>query len=174
MGRDPYYQTSDQCNLKWNLVNKLVTHWNEIYTNFEKQWARGESEPSLLKKTQATFQDDMLKLFKFIHGWDVVKRSINVNLNDDNDDIEEIHLPPPPMGRDKTKAQARGKGKGKATSSNSSVGTERSARSEKMMTQMIQLNSTLERHMAETIRLTEYSLLMQDVRHIDPQRSRGG
>ncbi|CAI9275102.1 unnamed protein product [Lactuca saligna] len=54
--------------------------------------------------------------------------------------------------------------KGKATSSNSSVGTECSIRSEAMMTQ---LNSTLERHMAETVRFTEYTLLMQDVRHLD-------
>ncbi|CAH1419632.1 unnamed protein product [Lactuca virosa] len=71
------------------------------------------------------------------------------------------------MGRDKTKSRA--KGKGKATSSNSSVGTERSARSEEMMTQMAQLNSTMERHMVETIRFTEYMLLMQDVRHLDPE-----
>ncbi|CAH1452312.1 unnamed protein product [Lactuca virosa] len=71
------------------------------------------------------------------------------------------------MGREKTKARA--KGKEKATSSNSSVGTERSARSEEMMTQMTQLNLTPERHMAETVRLTEYSLLMQDVRHLDPE-----
>ncbi|CAH1448277.1 unnamed protein product [Lactuca virosa] len=50
MGRNPDYRTSDQCNSKWNLMNKVVTHWNGIYTNFEKQWASGESEASLLKK----------------------------------------------------------------------------------------------------------------------------
>ncbi|CAH1445904.1 unnamed protein product [Lactuca virosa] len=76
MGREPDYQTSYQCNSKWNLVNKLVTHWNKIYTNFEKQWASGESKTSLLKKTHATFQGDMLKPFKFIHVWEVVKRNI--------------------------------------------------------------------------------------------------
>ncbi|CAH1411989.1 unnamed protein product [Lactuca virosa] len=77
MGRDQDYWTSDQCNSKWNLVNKLVTQWNEIYANFEKQWASGESEASLLKKkTHVTFQDDMLYLFKFIYVWEVVKRSI--------------------------------------------------------------------------------------------------
>ncbi|CAH1419581.1 unnamed protein product [Lactuca virosa] len=165
-------------------MNKLVTQWNGIYTNFEKQWASGESETSLLKNTHATFQDDMLKPFKFIHVCEVVKRSIrwtefathkkvanppkrsrtssyssskkvssdchvSVNLNDNNDDIEEICPPPPPMGRDKTKVRA--KGQGKTTSLNSSVGTERSARSEEMMTQMTQLNSTLERHMTETV-----------------------
>ncbi|CAH1448139.1 unnamed protein product [Lactuca virosa] len=165
-------------------MNKVVTHWNGIYTNFEKQWASGESETSLLKKTHAAFQYDMQKSFKFIHAWEVVKRSIRwrelatdeeianppkrsrtssysssqqvssndhvgVNLNDDNDDIEEIRPPPRPMGRDKTKARA--KGKGKATSSNSLVGTERSARSKEMMTQMAQLNSTLEKHMGETV-----------------------
>nr|KAJ0214459.1 hypothetical protein LSAT_V11C400164300 [Lactuca sativa] len=44
--------------------------------SFEKQWASAESEASLLKKTNVTFQDDMLKPFKFIHVWEVVKRSI--------------------------------------------------------------------------------------------------
>ncbi|CAH1413468.1 unnamed protein product [Lactuca virosa] len=89
------------------------------------------------------------------------------HLDDDDDDIEEIRLPPPLMGRDKTKARAIGEGK--ATSSNSTVRTERSARSEEMITQMTQLISTLERHMIETIRLTEYTLLMQDVRHLDAE-----
>ncbi|CAH1443078.1 unnamed protein product [Lactuca virosa] len=70
-------------------------------------------------------------------------------------------------GRDKTKARA--KGKGKATSSNSSVGPERLAKSEEMMIQMTQLNSTLERHMTKNFRLTKYSLLMQDVRYRDPE-----
>ncbi|CAH1446934.1 unnamed protein product [Lactuca virosa] len=37
MGRDLDYRISDQCNLKWNIVNKLVTHWNRIYKNFENQ-----------------------------------------------------------------------------------------------------------------------------------------
>ncbi|CAH1450402.1 unnamed protein product [Lactuca virosa] len=201
MSRSPDYRTSDQCNSKWNLMNKVFTQWNGIYTNFEKQWASGESEVSLLKKTHTTFQDDMQKSFKFIHVREVVNRNIRwrelathedianlpkrsrtssysssqqvssdgrvgVNLNDDNDDIEEICPPPRPMGRDKTKARA--KGKGKATSSNSSVGTEQPARLEEMMTQMTQLNSTLERHMDETVRITEYTLLMQDVRHLDP------
>ncbi|CAI9298350.1 unnamed protein product [Lactuca saligna] len=94
---------------------------------------------------------------------------VGVNLNDDKDDIVEIRPPSPPVRRGKTKALAKGKGKRKATSSNSSFGTERSARLEEMMTQIAQLNSTLERHMTETIRLTEYSLLMQDVRHLDPE-----
>ncbi|CAH1444314.1 unnamed protein product [Lactuca virosa] len=71
------------------------------------------------------------------------------------------------MGKDKTKA--RGKGKGKVTSLNSSVGTDQSARLEEMITQMTQLNSTLERHMNETVRLAEYPLLMQYVRHLDPE-----
>ncbi|CAH1418868.1 unnamed protein product [Lactuca virosa] len=35
MGRNLDYRTSDQCNSKWNLMNKVVTHWNGIYTNFE-------------------------------------------------------------------------------------------------------------------------------------------
>ncbi|CAI9290798.1 unnamed protein product [Lactuca saligna] len=76
MGPDPNYQTYNQCNSKWNLMNKLVTHWNGIYTNFEKQLASIESKAGLLKKTHATFQDNMLKPFKFIHVWEVVKRSI--------------------------------------------------------------------------------------------------
>nr|KAJ0195007.1 hypothetical protein LSAT_V11C700346830 [Lactuca sativa] len=59
IGRNPDYRTSSQCNSKWNLMNKVVTHWNGIYKNFEKQWASRESETSLLKKTHATFQDDM-------------------------------------------------------------------------------------------------------------------
>ncbi|CAH1441578.1 unnamed protein product [Lactuca virosa] len=76
MGRNPDYRTSDQCNSKWNLMNKFVTHCNGIYTNFEKHWASRESDASLLKKTHATFQDDMQKSFKFINVWEVVKRSI--------------------------------------------------------------------------------------------------
>ncbi|CAH1448811.1 unnamed protein product [Lactuca virosa] len=76
MGRSTYYRTSDQCNSKWNLMNKVVTHWNEICTNYEKQWASRESKASLLKKTHATFQDDTQKYFKFIHVWEVVKRSL--------------------------------------------------------------------------------------------------
>ncbi|CAH1418090.1 unnamed protein product [Lactuca virosa] len=71
------------------------------------------------------------------------------------------------MRMDNTKAQTRGKGK--ATSSNSSVGIERSARWEEMVAQMAQLSTTLEKHMSETVGLTEYSLLMQDVRHLDPE-----
>ena len=74
---------------------------------------------------------------------------VGVNLNDDNNDTEEIRPPPPPMERDKTKARA--KGKGKATSSKFSTGAERSARLEEMMIQMTQLNSTLDKHMDETI-----------------------
>ena len=77
---------------------------------------------------------------------------IGVDLNDDNDDIEEKCLPSRPMGRDK--AKAREKGKGKATSSNSPIGIERSTRSEEMMAQMIQLNTSLEKHMVETVPLT--------------------
>ena len=50
MDRDQDYWTSDKCNSKWNLVNKLVTQWNGIYANFENQWASRESEASLLKK----------------------------------------------------------------------------------------------------------------------------
>ncbi|CAH1425493.1 unnamed protein product [Lactuca virosa] len=92
---------------------------------------------------------------------------IGIDLNDDNDEIEEIRPPPHPMGGDKEKDRA--KGKGKTTSLNSSVGTERSTRSVEMMAQMTQWNTTLEKHMTETVRLTEYSLLMQDVRRLDPE-----
>ncbi|CAH1425217.1 unnamed protein product [Lactuca virosa] len=72
-------------------MNKVVTHWNGIYTNFEKQWTSGESEASLLKKTHNAFQDDMQKSFKFIHVWEVVKRSIRWRELATN---EEIANPP--------------------------------------------------------------------------------
>ncbi|CAH1445687.1 unnamed protein product [Lactuca virosa] len=52
----------------------FVREWVEIQIS-DLQSIR-ESEASLLKKTHATFQDDMLKPFKFIHVWEVVKRSI--------------------------------------------------------------------------------------------------
>ncbi|CAI9298721.1 unnamed protein product [Lactuca saligna] len=90
-----------------------------------------------------------------------------VNHNDNNDDIEEIRPPPPPMGMDKTKPRAREKGK--VTSSNLSVRTERSARSKKIMAQMTQLNLTLEKHITETVGLTKYLLLLQDVSQFDPE-----
>ncbi|CAH1452633.1 unnamed protein product [Lactuca virosa] len=37
IGRNLDYRTSDQCNSTWNLMNKVITYWNGIYTNFEKQ-----------------------------------------------------------------------------------------------------------------------------------------
>ncbi|CAH1443410.1 unnamed protein product [Lactuca virosa] len=187
MGRDPDYWTSDQCNSKWNVMKKLLKHWNGIYTNFEKQWVSGESENEFVVKTYATFQDDMLKPLKFIYVWQVVKINIRWRELATHEEITN------PSKRSRTssywssqqvstdghvgvnlndgttKARARGKGKGTTTSSNSSIRTKRSTRSEEMMAQMAQLNSTFERHMAETIRLTECSLLMQDERHIDPE-----
>ncbi|CAI9259803.1 unnamed protein product [Lactuca saligna] len=81
---------------------------------------------------------------------------ISVDLDDDNDDIEEIQPPPRPMGNDKVK------GKGNATSSNSSVKTGRSTKSEEMIVQMTQLNTTFDKHTIETDQLMEYSLLMHD------------
>lgn len=38
-----------------------------------------------------------------------------------------------------------------------------------MIAQMAQLNTTLEKHIIETLRLTEYLLLIQDVNHLDPK-----
>ncbi|CAI9283077.1 unnamed protein product [Lactuca saligna] len=109
----------------------------------------------------------MLKRFKFTHVWEAVKRSIRWKELATHEDIanppkRKICPPPRPVGRDKAKAR----GKGKATSSNSSVGMERSTRSEEMMAQ---LNTTLEKHMTETVRLVEFLLLIQDVRHLDPE-----
>ncbi|CAH1450593.1 unnamed protein product [Lactuca virosa] len=40
---------------------------------------------------------------------------------------------------------------------------------EEMMAQMTQLNTTLAKHMAETVRITVNPLLMPDVRHLDPE-----
>ncbi|CAI9290123.1 unnamed protein product [Lactuca saligna] len=133
------------------MVVKRSIRWKELATHEQIANPPKRSRTSSYSSSQQVLSDG----------------HVGVNLNDDNDDIEEIRPPPPRMGRDKTKARA--KGKGKATSSNSSVGTERSARLKEMMTQTAHLNSTLERHMVETVRLTEYSLLMQDVRHLDPE-----
>ncbi|CAI9303548.1 unnamed protein product [Lactuca saligna] len=143
MGRDPDYRTSDQ------FVKRSI-RWRELATH--------EEIVNLPKRSQTS---------SYLSSQVSSDGHVGSNLNDDNDDIEEIRPPPPPMGRDKTKVRV--KGKGKTTSSNSSVGTKRSARSEEMMTQMTQTNSTLEKHMTETVQLTECSLLMQDVRHFDPE-----
>ncbi|CAI9261710.1 unnamed protein product [Lactuca saligna] len=177
MGRNPDYRTSEQYSSKWNIVNKLVTHWNKIYTKFEKQRAKGESETVVkrsIRWTKLTTHEDIAnppkrsRTSSYSSSQQVTSDGhIGVNLNDDNNDIEEIHPPPPPMGIDKTKARVRGKGK--ATSSNLSFGTERSTRSNEMITQITQLNTTLEKHMTETVRLTKYPLLIQDVRHLDPE-----
>lgn len=37
------------------------------------------------------------------------------------------------------------------------------------MVQKAQLNTTLEKYMAETVKLTKYLLLMQDVRYLKPE-----
>nr|KAJ0195156.1 hypothetical protein LSAT_V11C700350960 [Lactuca sativa] len=123
MGRDPDYRTFDQCNLKWNLVNKFETHCNGIYRNFEKHWPNGESEASFLIKTHTTFQDDISTQWKELGTRvdiaNLPKRSrtssysssqkissdghIGIDLNDDNDDIEEIRTPPCPWEATKQK-----------------------------------------------------------------------
>lgn len=61
-------------------------------------------------------------------------------LNDNNDDIQEIQTPPRPIGR------------------NSPVGTGWSTISEETMVPMIQLNSTLDKHITQN---------RQNVRHLD-------
>ncbi|CAI9289505.1 unnamed protein product [Lactuca saligna] len=111
MGRDPDYRTSDQ-------FVKRTIGWRELATHEEIANPLKRSRTSSYSSSQKASSDG----------------HVGVNLNDVNGEIEEIRPPPPPMGRDKTKAQTRGKEK--ATSSNSSVGTERPTRSEKMIAQM--------------------------------------
>ncbi|CAH1429324.1 unnamed protein product [Lactuca virosa] len=119
----------------WEVVKKIV-RWRELATHEEIVNPSKRSRTSSYSSSQQVSSDG----------------HVGINLNDDNDDIKKIRPPPRPMGMDKTKT--RELGKGKATSSNSSVGTERPARPEEMMEQMTQLNTTLEKHMVETVQLT--------------------
>ncbi|KAI3680265.1 hypothetical protein L2E82_50490 [Cichorium intybus] len=125
MKKGKSYRNKDQCNTKWNNMNKCVMAFNAIYINLVNQWRSGESESK--KNGNKSFKLEF-------GGGSGSKRSktsesgsyhvssdghIGVNLNDDVDEVEEVEPSPPPrpMGRD------RAKRKRKAISSTSSAGS---------------------------------------------------
>lgn len=69
------YRNKDQCNTKWNNMNKCVMAFNAIYINLVNQWRSGESESSILEKANYMYRDDNVKPFKFPHAWNVVHHS---------------------------------------------------------------------------------------------------
>ncbi|CAI9262604.1 unnamed protein product [Lactuca saligna] len=99
MGRDPDYRTFEQCSLKWNLMNKLVSRDTQEFVKRSIRWRE------LAINEEIANPPKRCRKFSYSSSQQVsLDGHVGINLNDDNDDIKEIRPPPPPMGRDKTKA----------------------------------------------------------------------
>lgn len=150
-------------------MNKRVTLWNEIYSNFHNQQASGESESTLLKKTHLEFEYDMLRPFRFLNVWDVVKKVLSggplqkwtkcPNLQKEaklvsirpHKKCHKLSISILTLTLKKYKC-LKAKIIRKTISSDSSMGTWLSNQSNRMVSQMAQLSQTLDKHVIETSR----------------------
>ncbi|KAL4573093.1 hypothetical protein LXL04_019886 [Taraxacum kok-saghyz] len=189
LGKGRNYRSFDQCNSKWNKMNREVQKFNGAYVNYRNQPHSGENDTNILARAEATYQQDTLNKWQFGHVWRVVKDNEKWNQLPLTDDIAKrgkrrnklstSHLPnsqddpynvdldddlPPPPPRNLPMGRDRAKKKAKTSSSESARSS--SARSDEL-NQIRNQFENMTAQLSSRNELRPIQIYMRDISHLE-------